>query len=67
MMDKTVVDWAGEPLRSLGKKTFYDKAIINRKEVCMYVLERERERERERGEERRVRLKITTLSGGGSR
>ena len=50
-MDKTVVDWVGEPLNSLGKKTFYDRAIINKKEVCMRVREREREREREKERE----------------
>ena len=33
MTDTTVVEWAGEPVKTQGKKTFYDKALINKKEV----------------------------------
>ena len=36
MTDTTLVEWVGEPIRTQGKKTFYDKALINKKEVRVY-------------------------------
>ena len=34
MTDSTIVEWKGEPLKTVGKKTLYGKALINKKEVC---------------------------------
>lgn len=34
MTDTTVVDWVEELEKCQGKKKYYTKALINKKEVC---------------------------------